>query len=166
MQTGKAPLLDDEGNGSIVSDLGAEKIAALTDTPQKATEVKGATAVQTGINLLNELEGSGLLGVPYGIMLAGWGALACMIVVGIMAGFTGYILAKCMYEPESGRRVRDSYASIGKACFGPAGEQVVLLVLFRGGFCMHLLIQHWNIGANVKSCFCGHRLSCADVKCT
>lgn len=89
---------------------------------------EGATAMQTAMNLLNELEGSGLLGVPYAIGLAGWGSLICMIIVGTMAGYTGYILAKCMYDPASGRRVRSSYAAVGRACFGEAGERFVALV--------------------------------------
>jgi len=32
------------------------------------------------------------------------------------------------YDPESGQRIRDTYASIGKACFGVAGERLVLTV--------------------------------------
>ena len=32
----------------------------------------GATAFATGLNMLNELEGAGLLGLPYAIKLCGW----------------------------------------------------------------------------------------------
>jgi hypothetical protein len=66
--------------------------------PIKVLEAKkdGATAMQTGLNMLNELEGSGLLGLPYALSICGWGSVGCLIAVGIMAGFTGYALAKCM----------------------------------------------------------------------
>ena len=44
-----------------------------------------------------------------------------------MAGFTGFALAMCMYDG-SGRRVRQSYAAVGKACYGAAGERAVVVV--------------------------------------
>ena len=75
----------------------------------------------------SELEGAGLLGLPYAFRLAGWGALACLLLVGTMAGFTGFALAMCMYDG-SGRRVRQSYAAVGKACYGAAGERAVVVV--------------------------------------
>ena len=47
----------------------------------------GATATQTALNMMNELEGSGLLGIPYAIALGGgYPAVACMCAVGAMAG--------------------------------------------------------------------------------
>ena len=99
----------------------------------------GASAFATGVNMLNELEGAGLLGLPYALRLCGWGSLACLGAVGAMAGFTGNLLAMCMYDPApSGggggggaarrKRARDSYAAVGGACFGARGERGVRLV--------------------------------------
>lgn len=34
------------------------------------------------LNMLNELEGAGLLGLPYAMRLSGWWALACMALAG------------------------------------------------------------------------------------
>jgi len=56
----------------------------------------GATAWQTGLNMLNELEGAGLLGLPYALKLGGWLSLGCLALVGCMAGLTGWLLAMCM----------------------------------------------------------------------
>ena len=66
-----------------------------TSTPPVAA---GATTFQTGLNMLNELEGAGLLGLPYATKLCGWISLGMMGVVGLVAGFTGYLLAMCMYD--------------------------------------------------------------------
>jgi len=37
-----------------------------------AADRQGATAFATGLNMLNELEGAGLLGLPYALKLCGW----------------------------------------------------------------------------------------------
>jgi len=90
-------------------------------------EKAGATAFQTGLNMLNELEGAGLLGMPFVILLGGWASLPLLAFVGLLAGFTGWCLAACMYDP-NGRRARESYAELGGACYGNAGARAVLWV--------------------------------------
>ena len=100
----------------------------------------GVSALQTGLNLLNELEGAGLLGMPYAVGLVGGaaGGALCILGVGAAAGFTGVLLSRCMYAPReslrqqdgagdlSPGRVRDSYAAVGGACFGARGRAFVL----------------------------------------
>ena len=79
-------------------------------------------------------EGAGLLGLPFAVRLCGWASLGCLLLVGTLAGFTGYLLAMCMHESKiesgaarvgDGRRVRDSYAKVGAACYGRRGEATV-----------------------------------------
>ena len=128
--------------GSISS---SSSSAAHAHTPPTAPTAPsstpaGATTLQTGLNMMNELEGAGLLGLPYAAKLCGWVSLGMMGVVGVVAGFTGYLLAMCMYEGRSGgrsqpaprvsdgRRVRDSYAAVGEACFGAGGKLLVKTV--------------------------------------
>ena len=41
----------------------------------------GATVLQTALNMLNELEGSGLLGMPYALRLGGWASIPCLVRV-------------------------------------------------------------------------------------
>ena len=89
--------------------------------------------LQTALNMLNELEGSGLLGMPYALRLGGWASIPCLGAVGGMAGFTGWALAKCMYD-ENGERVRDSYRGVGEACFGRAGDRAVVAVQMANPF--------------------------------
>ena len=109
------------------SDEATDPLVAPVRPP--TTPAGGATAFQTALNMLNELEGAGLLGLPYALRLCGWVSLACLLGVGALAAFTGYLLAMCMYEPRAvgqpvvsaGRRVRDSYAAVGEACAGRAG---------------------------------------------
>ena len=93
-----------------------------------AKKKTGASAFATGLNMLNELEGAGILGLPYALRLCGWVSLICLGSVGAIAGFTGYLLAMCMYEPGTGLRVRDSYPAVGKAAFGIWGERAVKVV--------------------------------------
>jgi hypothetical protein len=89
---------------------------------------EGASVVATGLNMLNELEGAGILGLPYALRLCGWVSLLCLGTVGIMAGYTGYLLAMCMHDPETGKRVRTSYAAVGAAAFGRGGDILVKVV--------------------------------------
>ena len=112
---------------------GAESLMATSSSGGGAESLlkpvlrKGrATALQTGLNMLNELEGAGLLGIAYTFALAGWASVGCLVAVGLMAGYTGYCLALCMYDGD-GIRVRDNYKAVGRACFGTRGEVVVLL---------------------------------------
>ena len=76
--------------------------------------------MQTGLSLLNELEGAGLLGMPYAVGLVGGagGGAACIACVGAAAGFTGVLLSRCMYEP----RDAAAGAAAGSGSGGRAGD--------------------------------------------
>ena len=98
---------------------------------EEGGDTKGTTVFQTGVNMLNELEGSGLLGLPYAAKLCGWASIGCMVLVGIMAGITGFVLAAAMYDGVGRRekkRVCSSYAEVGRRAFGQRGERAVLIV--------------------------------------
>ena len=105
-------------------------VVSVPSSQSSSSSVKSdkSTSFQTAANLLNELEGSGLLGLSYAVALAGWSALLCLFVVGTMAAFTGYCLARCMYEPKTGQRVRSTYKSVGEACYGRNGGTIVVSV--------------------------------------
>ena len=77
--------------------------------------------------MLNELEGAGLLGLPYAMRLSGYWALGCMALAGSMASWTGWALAECMYD-ERGQRVRTKYDEVGRDTYGERGQRLVLLV--------------------------------------
>lgn len=118
---------DDAGAALLVNVVegdGADKDVPLL--PQEQPKGK-ATTMQTLFNLANELEGAGLLGLPYTFRLGGWASAVCMAVCGVMAGWTGYCIAMCMYD-DKGVRVRNTYRSVGLACYGRSGERMVFFM--------------------------------------
>ena len=122
------PIIGEELHDVVEDDDG--------DATPPGEVLKGrATTLQTVFNLANELEGAGLLGLPYTFRLGGWASAACMVLCGTMAGFTGYCIAMCMYD-EKGVRVRATYRSVGLACFGRAGELTVFLMQITNLVCV------------------------------
>ena len=99
-------------------------------TEKKKT--KGASAFQTGLNMLNELEGQGLLGLPYAAVLVGLiPASISLLVVGTLAAFTGYLINGCMYDStdmNKRTRVSSSYADLARRTFGTRGETFLTIV--------------------------------------
>jgi hypothetical protein len=56
---------------------------------------------QTVCNLVSDLEGTGLLGLPYVIQQGGWLAIVVLTVVPFMCFYTGKILIECLYDKNS-----------------------------------------------------------------
>jgi vesicular inhibitory amino acid transporter len=110
---------------------GAEGVdsSQLLLEPCKADEQReGATELQTCANLFNELEGLGLLGLPYAIRLVGVvGGTLCMACAGLLATATGVFIAKSMYDKD-GSRICSSYGDLGEVYFGKRGRLLVELV--------------------------------------
>ena len=92
----------------------------------------GASVIETALNMLNELEGQGLLGLPYAASLIGYEAAASTLVfVGLLAAYTGYLINGCMYDStdvKSRNRVSSSYSDLGRRTFGKWGELIVMFV--------------------------------------
>jgi vesicular inhibitory amino acid transporter len=110
-------------------------VVHVQDDEARPLRTGRATPLQTGLNMLNELEGQGLLGLSYTYVYSGWASVGCLLLCGGMAGFTGYALAMCMYD-EHGVRVRDTYAAAGRACFGRAGARAVLVTQMTNLMCV------------------------------
>lgn len=102
-----------------------------SDSVREEDDKEKASTLQTALNMMNELEGSGLLGLPYAAKLCGVKAAGvCMVVVGCVAAYTGYLLAATMYEnrkPDR-KRLSSSYAAVGARAFGAYGQNAVRLV--------------------------------------
>ena len=64
-----------------------------------------------------------IVSLPFAVLRGGYWAIAAMIGVAHICCYTGKILVECLYELDTvtGQRVRvrDSYVSIAKECFGP-----------------------------------------------
>jgi len=101
-------------------------------TTATTKEKDGASSFETALNMLNELEGQGLLGLPYAASLVGITASATsLLLVGALAAFTGYLINGCMYDSiETTKRVRvsSSYAELGRRTFGLRGERFVMII--------------------------------------
>lgn len=63
-----------------------------------------------------------IVSLPFAVLRGGYWAIAAMIGIAHICCYTGKILVECLYELDlaTGQRVRvrNSYVSIAKACFG------------------------------------------------
>lgn len=71
-----------------------------------------------------------IVSLPFAVLKGGYWAIAAMLGVAYICCYTGKILVECLYEfdVQTGKqvRVRDSYVSIAKECFGKKyGAKVV-----------------------------------------
>ena len=80
------------------------------------------------VNLISDIEGTGLLALPYVIAQSGIVAIAAMAAVPFIACYTGAILIDCLYEEnDAGERVRvrSNYKQLGEACSPRFGGTIV-----------------------------------------
>ena len=80
------------------------------------------------VNLMSDIEGTGLLALPYVIAQSGLVAIAAMAVVPFIAFYTGTILIDCLYDKnDTGERVRvrSNYKQLGEACSPLFGGTIV-----------------------------------------
>lgn len=77
---------------------------------------------QAAWNVTNAIQGMFIVSLPFAVLRGGYWAIAAMIGIAYICCYTGKILVECLYEfdPVQGKqvRVRDSYVSIAKECFG------------------------------------------------
>lgn len=78
---------------------------------------------QAAWNVTNAIQGMFIVSLPFAVLRGGYWAIAAMVGIAHICCYTGKILVECLYEddPVTGQRmrVRDSYVSIAKVCFGP-----------------------------------------------
>lgn len=82
-------------------------------------------------NFICDVEGTGLLGLPYAVLNGGVFALAALIIVPVICCYTGNIMVQCLYgdSPTPGGRkprLRSSIEELGEACWPGIGRKVVL----------------------------------------
>ena len=109
----------DEPPESITEEDSAEDEAPTTDKSPLWKAV---------VNLMSDIEGTGLLALPYVIAQSGLVAIAAMAVVPFIAFYTGTILIDCLYDKnDTGERVRvrSNYKQLGEACSPRFGGTIV-----------------------------------------
>ena len=109
----------DEPPESITEEDSAEDEAPTTDKSPLWKAV---------VNLMSDIEGTGLLALPYVIAQSGLVAISAMAVVPFIAFYTGTILIDCLYDKnDTGERVRvrSNYKQLGEACSPRFGGIIV-----------------------------------------
>lgn len=112
---------------------GDEKVSiAEEDSAEESEETKGKSSLwKTVVNLMSDMEGTGLLGLPYVIAHIGLAAIVALLLVPFIAFYTGAILIDCLYEKNhAGERVRcrSNYRELGEACWPRFGGAIVAAV--------------------------------------
>lgn len=78
---------------------------------------------QAAWNVTNAIQGMFVVSLPFAVLRGGYWAIVAMIGIAYICCYTGKILVECLYELDlnTGQRVRvrDSYVSIARDCFGP-----------------------------------------------
>ena len=88
------------------------------------------------VNIMNSMEGSGFLALPYAVYEGGISILIGLVVLAVVMAYTAYLLADCLDEEDEfgdRRRVRWSYQDIGMA-FWPPFEHIVRIFVSIGLF--------------------------------
>ena len=112
---------------------GDEKVSiAEEDSAEKSEEIAGKSSLwKTVVNLMSDMEGTGLLGLPYVIAHIGLVAIAALVVIPFIAFYTGTLLIECLYDKnhEGERvRIRSNYRELGEACWPRFGGAIVAAV--------------------------------------
>lgn len=78
---------------------------------------------QAAWNVTNAIQGMFIVSLPFAVLHGGYWAIVAMVGIAHICCYTGKVLVQCLYEPDPNTgqpvRVRDSYVSIAKVCFGP-----------------------------------------------
>ncbi|XP_071495864.1 uncharacterized protein [Diadema antillarum] len=96
-----------------------------------ATTARGLGVLTTGIFIVGEMAGTGVLALPRAIVDAGWFGLPLIIVGAFMSGYTGIILGRCWtivkerFPEKYGGHTRYPYPAIGSEAFGKLGSYSV-----------------------------------------
>ncbi|XP_022832825.1 amino acid transporter AVT1D-like [Spodoptera litura] len=122
-------------------------------------ERQGLTMQQTSILIAGEMAGSGVLALPRALVKTGWVGVPIIILVCLMAAFSGKRLGDCWSilearDPEMRSRKRNPYAIIVEQSLGKAWSVVVsmaMIVTLFGASVVYLLLAAQIIEAVLLS---------------
>ena len=151
-----SPLLfapaDDHGvsfrKSGIVESMRKLRSATMTvSVLERPSDDRHASAWLAGWNVTNLIQGTGILGVPYAVMMGGWAAVAVIVIVAGVCCYTGKLLVDCLYV-ESKRtgvrkRVHVNYPEVGEAAWPGWGNRIVSVVQvceMFGGVIMYIVL--------------------------
>ena len=98
------------------------------ETDEVLDESQNTSVCEAAWNLINMIEGTGLLGLPYAVLKGGYATVVGIILVAIISNYTGHVVISCLYDVSSGSRlrVRNTYEDIGTACWPRFGGKIVI----------------------------------------
>ncbi|XP_041453350.1 amino acid transporter AVT1D-like [Lytechinus variegatus] len=115
-----------EDEESIISDT--NKNTSATNMIEVA---KGLGTITTGIFIVGEMAGTGVLALPRAIVDAGWFGLPLIIIAAIMSAYTGVVLGRCWtiikdrFPEKYAGHTRYPYPAIGFEAYGKIGSYIV-----------------------------------------
>ena len=119
-------------NAEPATALQEEKLSIEEDSPLQGNEpTEKSSFWKAVVNLTSDIEGTGLLALPYVIAQSGLVAIAALVIIPFIAYYTGAILIDCLYESnEAGERVRvrSNYKELGQACSSRFGGIIATAV--------------------------------------
>nr|XP_054774585.1 uncharacterized protein LOC129282747 [Lytechinus pictus] len=92
---------------------------------------KGLGTITTGIFIVGEMAGTGVLALPRAIVDAGWFGLPLIIIAAIMSAYTGVVLGRCWtiikdrFPDKYAGHTRYPYPAIGFEAYGKIGSYIV-----------------------------------------
>ncbi|XP_068734428.1 vesicular inhibitory amino acid transporter-like [Montipora capricornis] len=152
----ESPLLcalDDDVASTLKKASFAESVrklggASLTVSAlERPSDDRRASAWLAGWNVTNLIQGTGILGVPYAVMMGGWASVAIIVIVAAICCYTGKLLVECLYV-ESKRtgqlkRAYVNYPEVGEAAWPGWGNKIVSVVQvceMYGGVIMYIVL--------------------------
>ena len=122
-------------------------VCATTSLSEKFSDDRRASVWLAGWNVLILIQGTSILGIPYAVMLGGWGAIATIVFVAVLCCFNGKLLVDCLYEnsKRTGRRkrVRTNYPEIAESVLPGWGYGLLSIIQVcenLGGCVMYVVL--------------------------
>jgi amino acid permease len=128
-----------------------------TDVEVVGRTKKGGSVFKAVYNMICAVAGIGILGLPYSLSLSGWGGVALLVSLGLIAAYTGVILGHCFVRDTD----LESYSDLGMKAFGKCGKYAVhvaqmgtclgtsILFLVLSGKNMNRVFNHWGTDMGV-----------------
>ena len=115
---------------------------------ERPSDGRRASAWLAGWNVTNVIsQGTGILGVPYAVMMGGWASVAIIVIVAAICCYTGKLLVEFLYvESKRTGQLKRAYLNfpeVGEAAWPGWGNKIVSVVQvceMYGGVIMYIVL--------------------------
>ncbi|XP_031549910.1 vesicular inhibitory amino acid transporter-like [Actinia tenebrosa] len=134
--TANREILSFDNLASSRNSVGASGDENLDDTDivtveEIAPHTTKMSSWKAAANFICDIEGIGLLSLPYAILKGGIASLIALLVVPIICHYTGVAMIECLYEEDNEKRkirVRSTVEDLGEASFPKYGKKLVIIL--------------------------------------